>query len=429
MKKVIELKLKFFAKLILKKYKPRVIGITGSVGKTSTREAIFAVLSGKYETRQNLKNYNNEIGLPLTIIGAYSPGKSLLGWCLVFLKALWLLVYKDKNYPKLLILEMGVDKPGDMKYLNSIVQCEIGVITAIGTVHIEYFKDRAALREEKAKLIEGLSSEGLAIINNDDPEAKKILKRTKINKLSYGLNEGANIRALNIKFSYEKEGDIDTLQGTSFKLFYKDAAVPVLLKNVLGKGGVYAALAAAAVGVCFDMNLLAISEALSKFKQPVGRMNLLKGNKGTLIIDDTYNAEPKSVMTALGVLKELSLKKESKKFAVLGDMLELGRYSEQSHQDIGKYLAKAGVDVLITVGERARDINRGAKEAGFKAENMFHFADSLAAGKFLESRIKKGDLILVKGSQGIRMEKVVLEIMAEPWRAKDLLVRQEKEWQ
>jgi len=155
---------------------------------------------------------------------------------------------------------------------------------------------------------------------------------------------------------------------------------------------------------------------------------VIDGIKHTIILDDTYNAEPESMRAALGVQKRISLTQGARRFAVLGDMLELGQYSESMHRDIGKYAHKCGVNKLIVVGERARDIARGAKDAGMLSDNIFNFAYSDQAGRFLQDRIKEHDLILVKGSQGVRMEKIVLEIMADPLRAEELLVRQEKTW-
>jgi len=165
-----------------------------------------------------------------------------------------------------------------------------------------------------------------------------------------------------------------------------------------------------------------------RMHSPKGRMNLIDGIKNTLIIDDTYNSSPQSAIAALGVLHEIKVRDGSRKFAVLGDMYELGNYTEQGHSDVGKYAHKIGVDKLITVGEIARDIGRGAEEAGMKRDNIFNFRDAETAGRFLQNRIKENDLILIKGSQGVRTEKIVLEIMADPLKAKELLVRQGKEW-
>ena len=156
LKKIVVWKLKFFAKAILRKYKPKIIGITGSVGKTSAKEASLAVLESKFPSRASIKNYNNEFGLPLSIIGSDSPGKNPFGWLAVFLKALRLVVLKDGSYPGVLILEMGVDKVGDMDFLNSIVSCDIGLVTTIGASHLEQFGSVEEIQKEKAKMIANL---------------------------------------------------------------------------------------------------------------------------------------------------------------------------------------------------------------------------------------------------------------------------------
>jgi len=428
MKKLIELKLKILAKLILKKYNPEIIGITGSVGKTSTKEAINTVLKGKFKTRTNIKNYNNEIGLPLTIINAESPGKNIFGWFFIFLKALKLVLIKDKAYPQILVLEMGVDRPGDMDYLNSIVKCHIGVLTLVGTVHMEYFRSKNELKQEKAKLIKSLPQDGFSIINYDNQLSREAIKVSRAKTISYGLDEAAVVRAQEIRFSYEGKPEAGNIQGISFKLSHEGSFAPVLLPGALGIGAVYSSLAAAAVGIAKDMNLIEISEALKGFASPKGRMKLIKGIKDTIIIDDTYNAEPESTIAALGALRRITVKSGARRYAVLGDMLELGKYSESAHRDVGKYIAGAKIDILVVIGERSRDIARGAKAAGMNADYIFHFPYSEEAGWFLQERIITGDLILIKGSQGIRTEKAVKEIMADPLHAKVLLVRQDREW-
>jgi UDP-N-acetylmuramoyl-tripeptide--D-alanyl-D-alanine ligase len=426
MKKIIQLKLKIISKIILNKYKPKIIGITGSVGKTSTKEAVYTVLSEKFKVRRSVKNYNNEIGLPLTIIGEDSPGKSLIGWMMLFLKASKLIFFKDENYPKILILEMGIDRPGDMDYLLSIARPDIGILTLIGSVHLEYFASKEKLRQEKAKLIKSVKKEGYTILNYDNEGARKSINESRARVISYGFEEKASLRALELKFSFEGKNDSGELQGVSFKVMYDGAATPVLLPNVLGKSAVYSALAAAGTGIALGMNMVEISQALSNFSSPQGRMNIIKGIKDTIIIDDTYNSEPQSLMSAIGVLKMIPC--PGRKIAVLGDMLELGSYSEEGHREVGKYAFVSGVKKLILVGERARDIGRGAEEAGMRKDDIFHFAKSDEAKLFVQDRMRKGDLLLIKGSQGMRMEKIVKEVMTEPLRAEELLVRQNRRW-
>lgn len=438
MKKLIQLKLKVLAKMILAKYKPDLIGITGSVGKTSAKEAVYTVLSSKFNVRRNLKNYNNEIGVPLTIIGLDSPGKSIIGWYKVFFKALKLILVKDKKYPEILVLEMGVDRPGDMKYLNKIVKCRVGVVTLIGPVHLEFFNTIDKIQKEKGALIKKLPKSGWTILNYDNEKTRQISKMSKARVLTYGFSEKAKVRAQEVILSLAKNtnlsefranlSNIANLAGINFKLSYNGSSVPVLLPKVVGYGAVYAALAGAAVGLAYNFNLVEISESLHKFKSPRGRMNLINGIKHTLIIDDTYNSSPQSSLAALEVIKKIPLSKGARKFAVLGDMLELGSYSEQGHREVGNKVVQSKINKLIAVGERSRDIARGAEDDGMHKDNIFHFAASEEAGRFIQERIRENDLIFIKGSQGMRMEKIVKEIMAEPLRAKELLVRQDEQW-
>jgi UDP-N-acetylmuramoyl-tripeptide--D-alanyl-D-alanine ligase len=428
MKKLIQFKLKILAKLILKKYKPKIIGISGSVGKTSSKDAVYIVLKDHYKTRRSLKNYNNEIGLPLTIIGEESGGRSILGWIAVFLHAFNLILFTDHNYPEILVLEMGIDRPGDMDYLNTIVEPDIAVLTLIDLVHVEYFESRNKLNKEKGKLIENIKKDGLAIINLDDDNQEEILKKTKTRVCTYGFNESAEVRAQDVQFSYGEDNNSHKTRGVSFRLFHKDKSANVFLPNILSSSMVYATLVATSVAVNMDISLADIVKSLKEFKVPEGRLNLIKGIKNTMIIDDTYNSEPQSAISALNVLKSFPIRDDARRFAILGDMLELGSYSEESHREVGHKVFELGIDKLITVGERSRDIDRGALDAGMLRDNVFNFKNSDEAKIFIQDRIMEGDLILVKGSQGIRTEKIVLEIMAEPLRAKELLVRQDESW-
>jgi UDP-N-acetylmuramoyl-tripeptide--D-alanyl-D-alanine ligase len=431
MKKILKFKLKVIAKLILRKYKPEIIGITGSVGKTSAKEAIFAVLSSKYRVGRNIKNYNNEIGLPLTIIGDVSAqGKNIFGWLKVFWVGFRLIIFRDKNYPEILILEMGVDRPDDMKYLTGIATCDIGVVTAIGPAHLEFFNDVKDIQKEKGILVKTLNKGGRAILNYDDELAMGFKDQSRAKILTYGFKEGAEVRAQELRFSFEDKAEAENLLGISFKLRFNGSVVPVFLPDVIGYAAIYAALAGAAVGLAKEMNLLEISQALRSYRSPRGRMNLIDGIKKTVIIDDTYNgALPQGSLVALDIIKMIKLKSGSKKIAVIGDMRELGPYSEEAHRNVGKKVSETGINVLITVGELAKDIARGAEEAGMSKDFIFSFSKPEEAGLFLQDRMETGDLIFVKGSQGIRCEKIVKEVMADPLRASELLVRQDREWE
>jgi len=428
MKKILQFKLKIIAKLILKKYQPEIIGITGSVGKTSAKEAIYAVLSASFRVRRNIKNYNNEIGVPLTIIGAEAQGKNIFGWLKVFWAGFKLIIFKDKEYPEILILEMGVDRPGDMEYLVKIAEPNIGVLTAIGETHLEFFGNIENIKKEKGVLIENIKKGGWAIINYDDEGARTVIARSKAKILTFGSQEGAMLKVQELKFGFEEKIEADNLRGFSFKINYNGSVVPVFLPDVIGYAPVYAALAGTAVGITHSMNLLEISQALRSYRSPRGRMNLIEGQKKTLIIDDTYNSSPQSALLALELIGKLKVASGARKIAVLGDMLELGSYSEAGHQEVGNKVVTAGVNLLITVGGRARDIAHSAESAGLSRDYIFSFDNAEDAGKFLQERMEEEDLIFVKGSQGMRCEKIVKEIMADPMRAEELLVRQDREW-
>lgn len=427
MKKILEFKLKFLSRLILKKYQPVVIGITGSIGKTSAKDAIYEVLKDKLRVRTTFKNYNNEIGLPLTIIGQESPGRDLMGWIKVFSSAIALCLSTDKKYPQVLVLEMGVDRAGDMDYLTNIAPVNVGVVTAVSYSHLEYFGSVQNIKKEKQVLIEKLETKGLAVLNYDNEYTRDMVSASKARVLTYGLKDGADIQAQDIVFNYTKEGY--DFSGINFKLNYKGSVVPVQMKNVMSETAIYAALAAAAVAVYFDFNLIEVAQALSDFSLPKGRINLLPGIKHTFILDDTYNSSPEAALAAVNVLRQIKVDANAEKYAVMGDMLEIGSYTEEGHQLVGKKIAESGINQLIAVGEKARDFIRGAKEAGMEDDFIFYFDKPEEAGHFLQNRIKAGDVLLVKGSQGARMEKVVKELMAEPERAAELIVRQGKEWE
>ncbi len=429
LRKILQFKLKFFAQRILKKYQPIVIGITGSVGKTSAREAIYLVLKDKRSVRLSPKNYNNEIGLPLTIIGADSPGRNLQAWWLIFIKALGLLLWKDKNYPQILILEMGTDRPGDLAYLTKIAPPTISVVTGVSRSHLEYFSSLDNIRKEKQVLVENIkktNNAGLAVLNYDNKLSREMSLVSKAPVLTYGLQAGADLRAEDLTFNFSKDGY--ELAGINFKLNYQGSVVPVSLPQALTESAVTAALAGAAVGIYFKFNLIEIAQALRPFSLPRGRMNILAGAKHTFIIDDTYNASPVSALAALDTLDRIQIDESATKYAILGDMLELGKYSVDGHRLVGQKFANSTIKYLIVIGEKSRDIIQGAISAGLADDYIFHFDQVEKVAPFLLNKLRAGDLILIKGSQGMRLEKIVKELLAEPERASELLVRQSPEW-
>ncbi|MFA6573612.1 MAG: UDP-N-acetylmuramoyl-tripeptide--D-alanyl-D-alanine ligase [Patescibacteria group bacterium] len=432
MRKILERKLRFIAKLILKKYQPEVIGITGSVGKTSAKEVIFTVLAKKFRVRKNIKNYNNEIGVPLTIIGSESGNKNIFSWIAIFFKAFRLIIFKDKSYPEKLVLEMGADHPGDIKYLVELAPCKIGIITAIGDmgpVHLEFFNNVDQLVNEKANIIKHLSREGVAILNRDDVQVFPLKEKTNAKLVTFGFSEQSDVRASDVSIADHVEmGESELITGVRFKLHYKDSMLPVVLPQVLGSHQIYAALCGAAVGITYGINLADIAEALRSYIPPAGRMRLIPGIKNTAIIDDSYNSSPVAAIAALKTLETIQIETGKHKYAVLGDMAELGKYTEEGHEKVGEYVAQVA-DILVTIGEKAKIIAESAKKNNMLEDRVFEFDDSESAGRFVQERLKEGDLVLVKGSQSVRTEKVVKELMAEPLRAEELLVRQGKAWQ
>lgn len=409
MKKIVKIILRFFAQKIIAKYNPKIVAITGSVGKTSTKEAVFAVLNTKFKVRKNIKNYNNELGVPLTIIGCESAGKSFFGWLNIFSHALYLLNNTDKDYPEILVLEFGIDRPGDMSYLCSIAKPDIGILTNISQSHLEFFKDIDELKKEKGELIKSLNKDGWGIINFDNSITKLLVPKDRTAKvLTYGFDGGADVLGLESQISYSNNG---LPKGMSFKLKFKGSAVPIFTDGVIGEPVMFAALAASCVGFIYDYNAIEISEALHNVSWQDGRMSLKTGVNNSLIIYDAYNASPESSLAALNIFGKIKKKDEAKTWAIFGDMLELGSYSEKGHKLVGEKIAELKIDNLIIVGDKSRDIAREAHKNGLKKENIFVFADSQQVGGFLKDKINANDLILVKGSRGMRMELTIERIL------------------
>lgn len=411
--------LRFMAIVVLKRHKPKIVAITGSVGKTSTRTAVFAVLSSKYYVRENKKNYNNEIGIPLTIIGGESGGKNILKWMWIAIKWFFILIFP--RYPEILVFELGVDRPDDMKYFMSFIHPTVGIITNVSLSHIEFFKTIENIAKEKRILVESLAPDGYAILNMDDDLVMEMGKHTKAQILTYGLNENATVNASNPIYNYEENKP----EGISFKLNYDGKNVPIRLKNLLASHYVYAALAAVSVGTIFKINLIDIAQALEPLLAPTGRLNLLEGIKGSYVIDDTYNASPISTLAALSVLGQLKAKR---KIAVLGDMLELGDQTELGHREVGKKIFSEKINIFVAVGRRMRYAIEQLIALEFPRTNILYFEDPNLAAEKVSQIVEEGDFVLIKGSQGMRMEKIAEKIIADQSQAKNILCRQNKEW-
>lgn len=322
-------------------------------------------------------------------------------------------------------MEIGIEQPGDMSYLASIAKPHIGVVTGIGEipVHVEFFNSPEALAREKSQLIKILGKKDFAVLNNDDSLVAEMRNKTKARVLTFGLEESADVMAEKIGFNYSFNDR--ELLGISFKISRQGNTVPFRLKGTLGSHQLYPVLAAIAVGEILELNLVQMADAILDFRAPAGRMRLLSGIKNSFVIDDTYNASPTATQKAVETLKNIPV--SGKKIAVLGDMLELGVYTEKAHRKIGR-LAFEAADIFVAVGQRMKFAYEEARQVGFAKENSYWFSDANEAKKKVEELVDPDDLILVKGSQGMRMERIVLEIMAEPDKADELLVRQDAKW-
>ncbi|MEK7203783.1 MAG: UDP-N-acetylmuramoyl-tripeptide--D-alanyl-D-alanine ligase [Patescibacteria group bacterium] len=420
MRKLLQKILRILSKAVVKKYNPIVIGITGSVGKTSTKEAVFAVLKNKFNAVKNEENLNNEFGFPVAILMpgskcnlddyyADSKLRTLIFYFHILKNGFRLLLTKTE-YPDLLVFEYSAEKPGDIDYLVEIVPSNIGIVTGIGEipVHVEYYSGPEQVAKEKAKLVQTLSPNGLAILNHDDWVVFNMKDLSKAEVMTFGFDPHASVKASDARFFIEEIKE--AAAGISFKLNYEGKSVPFRLPNALGRHQIYAALAAAAVGIHFGMNLIEIAEALEQLEFPKQRMKLMKGIKNSLIIDDSYNASPLSTHAALDTLKEFGDKAIVKgglgrKIAVLGDMKELGIFTEKAHRLIGN-LAGERAEYLFTVGPAAKFIADSAFNQ-LPKENIMSFGSSDEAGGYLKGFIQEGDIVLVKGSRAMKMEKIV----------------------
>src|SRR3989344_4202577 len=416
--------LRMESELVLWKYKPRIIAITGSVGKTSTKDAVFAALSNVAYVRKSEKSYNSELGLPLTILGCPNGWNNPLTWTKNLLKGLWLFIWGHR-YPNWLILEVGVGKPGDMKRTASWLKTDAVIITAIGETpsHIEFFDSRKHLIEEKSGLVKTLRKDGILILNIDDEAVINIKNKVKNRLVTYGFKADADVVGGSESILYDEN---KKPSGLIFRVDAGGVSLPVSIENVFGTNYIYASLATLALASAMKWNMVNAIERLRKYDVSPGRMRRLEGINGSLLIDDTYNSSPAALRAALKTLKEIN--STGKKIAILGDMLELGKYTIEAHQEIGK-IAKEIVDVLIAVGERAKAFKEGALLVGMSPDNIFQFSNSTEAGEFSKTFIKENDIVLIKGSQGMRMERVAEALLLHLENKKNLLVRQDKEWE
>ena len=347
----------------------QVIAITGSNGKTTTKDMTAAVVSRRFTTLSTHGNFNNEIGLPLTL-------------------------FKLEPRHQWAVLELGTNGPGEIKRLAEICQPDIGVITNIGPAHLEGLGSLEGVMQEKGELLKNIKPNGKAVLNADDPRVVQLRGKTSKDVLYFGLSEDALIRAMSI----QKKGD-----GVSFTLRLPPATVSVNLK-LPGDFMVSNALAASAVGSLLGLSAQEVKAGLEDFRPARGRMNVLKTKNGVHIIDDSYNANPVSMEAAMMTLK--SMKGNKRGILVAGDMFELGDQAEAMHQKIGSAAARSGITKLYVTGEYAATVAKSARDEDMASGDIFT-GTMEEIFKDMAERLQPGDWVLVKGSRGMGMEKIV----------------------
>jgi UDP-N-acetylmuramoyl-tripeptide--D-alanyl-D-alanine ligase len=421
--RILQCKLTFLAKRILHRYTPIIVAVGGSVGKTSAVYAIALALSRDYRVGQTLRSYNQELGVPLSILRQETGYRSLWRWFSILcsgVKLVW--GKKDLNYPNLLVLELGADKVGDMDRLLAWIHPQVVVLTAATIEHVEFFGSVEAAAAEEQKLATHVPATTTVVLNADDERLVLIIPKIHGKLIQYSTQHAADVAVASPNIVGTDAADV---RGIAAKVSVGGSTIPVVISGTIGVHSFYAVGAAFAVAMALEVKLTSVSEQIRTYQPPPGRMRLIKGIKNTLIIDDTYNSSPAAARAAIDTLHTLST--TGKKYALLGDMRELGSVSESEHIALGKYVV-GKTDILVTVGESAKHIAHAAVGSGMNENQVFIFDLPEPAGRFLQERIHPGDLLLVKASQGTRCEKVVKELMAEPELAAELLTRQYKPW-
>jgi UDP-N-acetylmuramyl pentapeptide synthase len=429
-KKIVVAILTWEARAVLRKYQPKVIAVTGSVGKTSTKDAIFAALSKTHHVRKSLKSFNSEVGVPLTILGLPNAWINPLRWLANIIDGLFLIAF-DAQYPEWLVLEIGADRPGDIASIAAWLRVNVAVITRLPEVpvHVEFFDSPEAVVEEKAALLRAVVPGGKLVLYGDDERTLALQRRLPemardVTVSTFGFGAECDVRG-DAAAAVREEVDAWPV-GMAAQVAAEGHHARLEIRGSLGAHAFLPALGACAVALAVGMTLRDAALALRGYEPPPGRMRLVPGLKGTLVIDDSYNSSPAAVAAALEALR-VAKKPAGRAIACLGDMLELGRVSVAEHRKVGEQAAKS-CDLLITVGFRARDIAQGALDNGLTDGQILQFEDSGKAGEELQNILTEGDIVLAKGSQSMRMERLVEEVMAEPERAEELLVRQDAEW-
>lgn len=361
-----------------KKFSGPVVGVTGSNGKTSTKEMIASVLGSKFDVWKNPGNWNNEIGVPLSIL-------------------------EMPDRCNAAVLELGINHPGEMSELLRVARPDVGVITNIQPAHLEGFGSEEGIFHEKTLLWKALPPDGIAIVNRDDPRLSRAELNLTVPSISFGMENDADVWVPGGRSSVRLE-----LSGTTFPVRFGDQHEEITLP-VWGDHYVLNALAAAAVGIHFGINLRASSEKLRLWKPALHRMNINRLKDGTIVVDDTYNANPGSMKKAVETVAFMAQKYGRRFVAVLGDMKELGKDAERLHREVGLFLMKFRPALVVTLGELAEKMFCNVSDPGDTTH--VHVATHEDAAVSVVERGFSGAIVLVKGSRSMTMEKVVQKLL------------------
>jgi len=364
------------ARVVRARWGRPVIGITGSSGKTMTKELVARLLeAGGYRVIKTIGNYNNAYGLPLSLLGLIAEGASP----------------ERFHYA---VLEMGMSAPGEIAHLSTIARPRIGVVTTVSAVHLEFFPSVEAIAEAKAELVDALPEDGLAVLNADNPLVARMRERRPIAVRTFGIEHEADVRARDLR-PLGLEGMRFTLQTPSGEV--------VVRTPLLGRHQVMNILAAAAVAEVCGVSLSNIAEALATVTPYARRGEIVRFPQGFVVIDDSYNSNPRSLLEMVRTLCEIE--EARRRLVVAGEMLELGERAAAFHRECGQEIARLGIAVLIGVRGLARELIEGAREAGM--ETAFFLETPEEAGHWLAAHVRAGDVILVKGSRAVGMERAI----------------------
>jgi UDP-N-acetylmuramoyl-tripeptide--D-alanyl-D-alanine ligase len=392
------------AKAIVDRHRPLVVAVSGSVGKTSAKDAVSCVLGEWKHTQSSPGNQNDELGVPLSIIGAAPSGRNLLGWLATLRRARRMLRSREGSYPDCLVLEFGSCHPGDVEYLMRMTTPRVGLLTAVEPTHLEFYGSVEAIALEEGKVVTMLPAGGAGIVNADNASGRAAIHAASCPITTYGFAATADVRGLRVASSIDWRRRVGF---TDLELRCGQERATVRIQGTLGSHSCYAPLAAIGVAQAVGIPFRRAVDALRRYVTPAGRMQCRAGRSGSLVVDDTYNSSPAAVLRALETLAGTASRSDhSRAIAVLGPMAELGPSSRVRHEAVGRFAAELGLHRLVTVGEEAGAAAGAARGAGMPADRVLELAGPEEAIRVLTERARPGDVVLVKGSQSSRLARV-----------------------